>query len=209
MDVDERLTGQAQRGQLVADPAARLGARHQQQAALLRRRLQTEPAQGVEVALGHVAPGHFFGCGLEVGEGLFPALAAPGHARPDRPARLEQAAQPGAAPVFGEVHDQVVPGCLQAAVERQFGAQLAEHAELLPLPVDAQHLADRRMIAQHLGGIGIDQRVDLDLRRLRLQRSEYRRRNQHVAVVAQFDHQRPADFAEGDGIAQLATARAG
>src|SRR5512145_2814170 len=106
-----------------------------------------------------------------MGETLPPALAAPFDDRPDRPARLEQAAQPGAAPVFGEVDDQIVMARLQAVEQRQFGLELADGTELLPFAVDGVHAGNGRMESQHLGRIGVNQRIDLDLRNMRL---EYR-----------------------------------
>ncbi len=196
MDVDEIAALEPETLQMRRHAGLGGRSRHQQHAPLFRRRLDADAAQRVEVGLDHVAQG-VARRRLNVGETLLPVFVAPGDRRPDRPARLEQAAQPGATPVFGEVDDQIVTARLQGVVKRQFGAGLAGEAEFFPLPVDGMHLRNRRMQGQHLGRIGIDQRVDLDLQRMGLEHRKHRRTDQHVAVVAQFDDQRAADFANG------------
>jgi hypothetical protein len=54
------------------------------------------------------------------------------------------------------------------------------------------HVSNGRMIDQHRRRVGIHQRVELAGRCLRLQCRKHRRGQQHVAVMTQFDHERPA-----------------
>ena len=72
-------------------------------------------------------------------------------------------------------------------------------------------MLNRRMAGEHRRRLAVDQRVDLGLRRRALQHREHRRGEQHVAVVAQLDHQRAANAGGidrvGDGGGQHARGR--
>jgi len=104
--------------------------------------------------------------------------------------------------MLGQMQDQIVAPCLQGSEQRQLGLQMADRAQLFPLAIDAMHFGNRRMQCQHFLRIGIDQRIDLGMRRVLLQHRKHRRRQQHVTVVTQFDDQNPPHFFERDGIAQ-------
>ena len=95
-------------------------------------------------------------------------------ARPDGPARLEQAAKPSPAPMLGQMNDQIVTARLERTIKRHFRPQLPKRAKLFPLSPDGVHCIDCRMQRQHFRRIGINQRIDLDLRRMRLEHGKHR-----------------------------------
>jgi hypothetical protein len=102
--------------------------------------------------------------------------------------------------VLGEVdHEAVVP-LLQFGQQGPFRLELGQGAEFFPIPVNGMDLADGRMQGQHLGRVLVHQGIDFQVGGVVLQHREYRRGEQHVAVVAQFDDQHPADGLQVDGV---------
>jgi hypothetical protein len=100
----------------------------------------------------------------------------------------------------GEVHDQLVAALAHGREQRVLLARL--HREPLPLPraVDAVDARDRRMAREHVARVLVDQRIDLQVRCAVAQRLEDRRAQQHVAMVAQLDHQRSAHGRQVDRV---------
>ena len=189
MDLHERFTGQPVLGQQLRDALFCRRPGDQGQCALFDTRVDADAAQRVEVRFDHV-PAARERRGNVMRETALPHAATPGNARCDRPARAERAREPGPAPVLGEMHDEVVALRAQLRKKLPFRARLRERSQRLPRPIDAEHLADRRVTGQHRRGIGVHQRVDFGVRRLALQHRKYRRRQQDVALMAQLDHQR-------------------
>lgn len=202
MQMHEGLAAQALVRQQLAHPALRFHAGHQGQAPLIRRRIEADAAQGVQVALHRVAQG-IARSADEMGEAVLPETAPTPHLGPHGPAGADGPGQPGAPGMVGEVNHQVVTGMAQGLQQLPFGPQVAPGAKLLPLPVDAVHGVDGRMLAQHLRRVPVHQGVEAGLGRRRLEGGEHRRRQQHVAVVAQLDHQGAAHLVEGDGIGKI------
>jgi len=91
----------------------------------------------------------------------------------------------------------------QGLQQLPFGLEMPQGAELLPFAVDAVHLSDGRVQGQHFGRIGIDQGIDFDMRRRRFECGKNGGCQQHVAVVAQLDHQGAAHLVEGNGIGKI------
>jgi hypothetical protein len=108
-------------------------------------------------------------------------------------ARAAQELQPRAARVLGQVDDEVVASRAQCAPQPPFAARLREHPVVLEAAVDRVQFADRRVAGKHRRGLAVDERVDLGLWRRALEHAEHGRGEQHVAVMAQLDHQRAPD----------------
>lgn len=96
--------------------------------------------------------------------------------------------------------DKVVAARSQVFQKPPFGLGLHQRTEFLPLAVDCMQLADRRMQRQHFGGIGINKRIDFDVRRVCFQDRKDGGAEQYVAVVPELDDERPTNFAERNGI---------
>ena len=143
--------------------------------------MQAEAAQGVEIALDGVAAG-VEGLGVAVGEALAPE--APRPLRRHGPAGAGEAGDPGAAPVLGQMNDQVITTLAQLGQQRPFRPGLGPDALHFPAPVDAMQFGEGRMMGQHGPGFLIDQGIDFAMGRGALEGGEHRRRQQHVAVVA-------------------------
>ena len=102
--------------------------------------------------------------------------------------------------MIGEVHQQVVAPRTQYAEQRAFFARCCHTPSLRQLAADGMQLGERRMAFEHRRRVFVDQRVYLEARRMRLQHREHRRREQHVAMVAKLDHERPRALPERDGV---------
>jgi hypothetical protein len=85
---------------------------------------------------------------------------------------------------------QVVTPGTQLAEQFPFPREALQRAERFPVPAHYVKLGERGVPVEHRRGVVVDQRVDLELRRVRLERSEHGRGQQHVAVVPQLHHQR-------------------
>ena len=118
----------------------------------------------------------------------------------DRPARAQRLREPRAAPMVGEMHEELVAARLQRLQEVQLAARLHDEALALPRAVHPVDLGDGRMAREHVASIGIDQRVDLGVGRALLEHVEHRRGQQHVAMVAQLHHQHALHGREIDGV---------
>ena len=71
--------------------------------------------------------------------------------------------------MLGQMNYQVIAPRAQAAQERSFLAKLRPRAQLAPLAPDAVQLGERRMAFEHRRGVVVDQRIDLEPRRVRPQ----------------------------------------
>ena len=76
-----------------------------------------------------------------------------------RIAGADEACKPGAARVFGQMDDQIVPAPAQRSPEAQLSAQHGQTAALLEPAVDGVHDADCRVAIEHWRGLAIDQRI--------------------------------------------------
>jgi hypothetical protein len=103
----------------LVDPAFGLGARHEEHLALVQAGLHADAAQGVEVELDLVAPSAAHQR-VEMREAPRPERAAIRHHGRDAVARAEQAREPGAARMLGEVHEKAVAPRSQALEEMPF-----------------------------------------------------------------------------------------
>ncbi len=192
MHVDERLR-QRQRLDLLLG----VGARHEMHPALVHARIDADAAQRVEIDFHLMA---IADQRVEMAEALAPPAPAFRHVRRHAMARAEQARKPGAARMLGEMHQQVIVPRAQRAEERALFGELSQGSERAPLASYAVKLGQRGMARQHGHGVVVDQRIDLEARRVRFQHVQHRRREQHVAVVPQLDDQRARAFPQRNGI---------
>ena len=102
-------------------------------------------------------------------KGACPPCSACSDSRRDGPAGSGEARQPRAARMLSEMDDKVVAACAQAFQELPFDLGLHQRAKFLPLTVYRMQLADRWMQRQHFGGVGINEGVNFDVRRVRFQ----------------------------------------
>jgi len=77
--------------------------------------------------------------------------------------------------MLGQRDDQIVLTRLQHRQQLPFGTQLAQRAQLFPLPVYGMQLRQRRVAGQHLARVVVHQRVYLGVRGVRFQRRQNRR----------------------------------
>ena len=199
--LDESMRLQALLSEQIAHARGRLVIGAQHQALVRRRRLQPDAPQRVEVAFDGVArrgarqP-------VVVREGRAPkpmrAVQMPSH----RIAWLEQAGEPRAARVLGQVHDQIVASSREVAQEPSFRGRLREPALSLPFAVDRMKCGDRRVTFEHRCGFTVDERVDFGGRHGALEHREHRRREQDVAMMAQLGDQHAADHGGVDRVLQ-------
>src|SRR5207249_442724 len=126
-------------------------------------------AQRVEVELDLVpaAASHH---GKQVREALRPEPAAAGRRRRHAVARAERAREPRAARLLGKMDEQIVAPRAQPAEQFHFPGEAFHCAERLPAPAHYVKLGERWMPLEHWRGIVVEQRVDLELRRMRLER---------------------------------------
>ena len=78
--------------------------------------------------------------------------------------------------------------------------ELAPGTKGTPVAPHGVQLRERRMAGEHRRCVVVDERVDLEARRVRLQHAQYRRREEHVAVMPQLDDERASALAERDGV---------
>ena len=71
---------------------------------------------------------------------------------------------------------------------------------MLDAAIDGVKHRDGGMPLQHRGGLPVDESVDLGVRCSALQDREHGRGHQHIAMMAQLDHQRTADAGEVDRV---------
>jgi hypothetical protein len=114
--------------------------------------------------------------------------------------RGERAREPSAAPLLREVDDQVVAAGLEVFEELLLGGEAIPSSVGLPFPPHHVKTRQRRMAFEHRRGVVVDQRVDLHRGRVRAQRADHGRREQHVAVMAELDDQRALAFPQRDGV---------
>jgi hypothetical protein len=186
---------QAVRSQQLLDARLGGGARYQGHAHVLRRRLDAQCAQAVEIGIDGMTVGVRL-CRVEMGKAFLPEAGA--ELRCHRPPRAQQAHQPGPARMHRQMHHEIVVAGTQRANQAPLGTGLALEALALPVAIDQVQLRKRGMPVQHRRRIGIHQRVDLAARGMVLECRNHRRGKQHVAVVAQLDHQRAAQTGGGE-----------
>ena len=92
-----------------------------------------------------------------------------------------------AAPLVGEIDNDIVMAGAHGGEQVALVAQFAPASFLLPLAVDNVQLANCRMCLQHRPRLFVEQHVDIGLRIALAQRVDNRRGKQHIAVVAQLD----------------------
>jgi hypothetical protein len=102
--------------------------------------------------------------------------------------------------MVGQVHQELVAAGVQRGKERPLVAGLPHEPGALPGAVDEVHAVDRRMALEHVARVGIHQRVDLGVGRAIPEHVEHGRRKQHVAVVAELDHEDAVDGREVYGV---------
>ncbi len=102
--------------------------------------------------------------------------------------------------MLGQVDQQVVPARAQRAQQRPFGARVRREALRLRAPVYRVQLRDGGVAGEHRRGLEVHECVDLDAGRRARERREHRRRQQHVAVVAQLRDERAADAMQGNRV---------
>ena len=92
----------------------------------------------------------------------------------------------------------------QRAHEPRLRGDLRARALAFPATVDDMNARDRRMVLEQRRGFPVDERVDFDVRRCALERREHRRRQQHVAVVAELRDEGAPDLRQRYGVLQIA-----
>jgi hypothetical protein len=108
--------------------------------------------------------------------------------------------EPRPAPVVREVQDELVAAFAQLREQARLAPQLHQRALALPLAVDGVDAGDARVAGQHVGRVGVDERVDLRLRRARGEHREDGRGKEDVAVVAQLHHQHAPQGIDADRV---------
>jgi hypothetical protein len=202
MQLDETACAQAMLREQRIDMIAGLGAGVHLQLAGLRRRLQPQAAQRIQMCVDGMATPATDGA-IQMRKGILPPLSALGALWCDGPAGAEQAGQPGSARMVGQVNDKIVLACTQGLQETPFVAQLGKRPQFFPVPSDAVQLGQCRVPSEHGCRVGKDQGIDLALRRSVFEAGKDRPAEQDVAMVAQFDDQRPAQLRRLDGIGQI------
>ena len=81
-------------------------------------------------------------------------------------------------------------------------SRLSEQAGLLPSAIDAVNLVDGRMLAEHFGCIAVHQRVDFEMRGMIFEDAENRRRQQHIAVMTQFNNEYAPELRKVDSVSK-------
>ena len=102
--------------------------------------------------------------------------------------------------MLGQGDEQVVAPRAQPREEPPLRRELPRQREAAPRAAHRVHLGDRRMQRQHLLRVVVDERVDLELRRVVLQHREHRAGEQHVAVMAELHHQCATQARGIDGV---------
>ena len=102
--------------------------------------------------------------------------------------------------MLGQVNDKVITPRAQPAQQGSLFGELAPGTKGAPVAPDGMELRERWMTSEHRRGIVVDERVDLEAWRVRLQHAQHRRREEHVAVMPQLDDERPSALAERDGV---------
>ena len=207
VEMDEAALRDPERGQPGGDRARRFRAGHEHEPPLILPRIDPDPPQRVEVDFDRVTPA-VPGQPVEVREALPPEPPAIGLVRRDAEAGAQKAREGGTAGMLGQGDEQVVAPRAQPRDEPPLRRELPRQREPAPRAAHRVHLGDRRMQREHLLRVVVDERVDLELRRVVLQHREHRAREQHVAVVAELHHQRAAQARGIDGVRDhLARAR--
>ena len=199
MQLNEAATGQSVGAQQGVGPRVGFGAGNQHQPFRCVFGMQAEPPQSVQIEF-HRVPSRTARQRVEVRERCAPQpRRIPSHRR-DAVADSQQSPQPGAARMFGQMDEKIVLTIAQRAQQARLAAQLRQRTVPLPFPIHCEQLADRRMVSQHRECFAINERIDLDLRRMRFQRREHGRGEQHVAMMTKLGDQHAAHGGKIDGV---------
>jgi hypothetical protein len=107
--------------------------------------------------------------------------------------------------MLGKMHYEIVAAFAQRGEQLPLVRETRERTRLLPIAPHYMDSRDRRVQVEHLPGLGIDERVNLQRGRMVLENREYGRGQENVAVVAQLDHQRSPQAGNVDRVCGAVT----